>query len=65
MKGELLELDIGPGELFLRLALFGASFLVKEDWGLAEKNTFQEFFSSPVDKNGSESRHLLAFSWKT
>ncbi len=38
------------------------SFLVKDDWGLAEKNALHAFLSSPVVRKGSTSRHLEAFS---
>ncbi len=38
------------------------SFLVKADWGLAEKNALHVFFSSPVVRKGSALRHLEVFS---
>ncbi len=38
------------------------SFLVKADWGLAKKKALHIFLSSPVVRNGSESRHLEVLS---
>jgi hypothetical protein len=60
MKGSLL----GPLEDDFFSACgcpFEEPFFTKADWGLAEKKALHAFFSSPVLRKGSLSRHLAAF----
>jgi hypothetical protein len=64
MKGSLLE-PLEVGFLSAWDVPFDKFFFTKADWGLAEKKGLHVFFSSPVLKKGSLSRHLAAFSERT
>jgi hypothetical protein len=67
MNGSFLKPTLGLLNFFWdgRVDCLAASFFVKADCGRAEKNAFHVFLSSPEDRKGSESRHLLAFSART